>query len=96
MDPKIIQQHSERVAKGEKSRILWECFMDVLGVDYQTTAKEVFEKMKEVQAKYEESVNFFGEIMKRAHDEAPKKTRKKKDIAEPENTEAEGVSLSHK
>lgn len=68
MDNKLITQHSNAIQKGERSRILYELFLDALGMSYENTFKEVLEAMKSTQEQYETAVNFFGSIMKAAHD----------------------------
>lgn len=59
-----LEQHSKALAKGEKARILWECFQESIGMTYENTFRETMDAMREVQADYETAVNFFGGLMK--------------------------------
>lgn len=65
---KTLEKYSKALARGEKSRILYECFLDSLSMTYENTFGETMTRMKEVQAEYEEAVNFFGGLMKRQHE----------------------------
>lgn len=67
MDNRLIDDMQAKVSKGEKSRILWELFMENMGLSFDTPLGVVVEEMKKTQTEYEEGVNFFGELMRQAH-----------------------------
>lgn len=67
MDIKLIDDMQAKVSKGEKSRILWELFTESMELAFDTPLREVIDEMKKVQKEYEEAVNFFGQLMRQAH-----------------------------
>jgi len=84
-----MEKMQERVTKGERTRILYECFLDALGLNYESTFAEVVERMRETQKEYQDAVNYFGELMKVVH------TAKVTDNEPVTEETTEGVSVSH-
>jgi len=84
-----MEMMQNRVTKGERTRILYECFLNALGLTYESTFAEVVDCMKETQKEYHEAVNYFGEMMKVVHGA---KVTDNETVTE-ETTE--GVSVSH-
>jgi len=84
-----MEKMQEKVTKGERTRILYECFLEALGMTYESTFGEVIDKMRETQKEYHEAVNYFGEMMKAVHGA---KVTDNETVTE-ETTE--GVSVSH-
>jgi len=85
----FMELQQQRVTKGERTRILYECFLEALGLTYESTFAEVVDKMREVQKEYQDAVNYFGEMMKVVHG------AKATDNESVSEKTTEGVSVSH-
>lgn len=61
-----LESAQKAIDKGEKTKLLYELFMEQLGCTYKNTFQEVVIKMKEAQDAYNEGVKYIENVIKTA------------------------------
>lgn len=59
-----ISLAQEAIKKGERTRVLFEILLSELGMSFENTHREVWDKLKETQQEYEESIELMSTIIR--------------------------------